>query len=55
MEKQIIVIGEGCWFIDSFKYFIEKGFSIKMIKTSCSLPWFKDNYEILRKCCGTIQ
>ncbi len=49
MEKQIIVIGEGCWFIDSFKYFIEKGFSIKMIKTSCSLPWFKDNYEILRK------
>mgnify|MGYP007069515032 FL=1 len=48
MKKQIILIGEGCWFIDSFLYFREHGFDIKVIKTKNSLIWFKDNYDILK-------
>ncbi len=32
-DRKIILIGEGCWFIDSFKYFIERGFSLKVILT----------------------
>ena len=45
--KQLIAIGEGCWFIDSFEYFIDKGFDITVIKTQNKLKWFYKNYDIL--------
>ena len=45
--KQLIVIGEGCWFIDSFEYFIDNGFEITVIKTQNKLKWFYKNYDIL--------
>lgn len=45
--KQLIVIGEGCWFIDSFEYFINNGFEITVIKTQNKLKWFYKNYDIL--------
>lgn len=32
-SKTLILIGEGCWFIDSFKYFKNKNYNIKVIAT----------------------
>lgn len=43
-NKQIIFIGEGCWFVDSFIYFLLKGIHIKVIKSDVIL--WKDNIKI---------
>ncbi len=47
MKKNLILIGSGCWFIDSFSYFIEKGFKMTVIKVEKTASFFAPNYEIL--------
>ncbi|MEI0700072.1 hypothetical protein R4K92_14240 [Brachyspira intermedia] len=47
--KKIILIGTQCWFVDSFLFFIEKGFDGFFIKIKTKNPFFEKNYSILEE------
>ncbi|MBZ7937992.1 glycosyltransferase family 8 protein [Campylobacter molothri] len=53
-KKEIILIGQNCWFIDSFIIFKEYGFDLKIIKTKNNVWWFESNYNIIKELGGEI-
>ena len=47
--KKLIFIGPGCWFIDSFRWFTQRGWKLIVLQTRCNTPWFFPNYLTFRE------
>ena len=48
-QHKLILIGPGCWFIDSFRWFTQRGWKITVIQTCHNTKWFYPNYRILQE------
>ena len=48
-NKQVILIGEGCFFADNFLFFKEHGFNLKVIRTKNKLEYFCANYNLFEQ------
>ena len=46
-DKQVILIGGGSYFTDSFLFFKEQGFQLICIELEQTVSWF-NNYKLLR-------